>query len=291
MLVALFGVAIHAQTLAFSFDDGLDPRTQPQAAAWNRAMLDALAKANVKAILFPAGRVVDSADGMALVTAWGDAGHAIGNHSYAHGNFGSPRVSLATFIADVQRADALYKALPGWTPLVRFPYLKEGETAEKRDGFRAWMKANGYRGAPVSIETSDWYYSSRFVAWREKNPDAEVKPYREAYLAHLWDRAQHYDAEARALVGRSPKHMLLLHTNAINAAFIGDVIAMFRSKGWRIVAPAEAFADPLYASTPDTLPAGESIVWALAKQRGASGLRYPAEDGVYEKPLLDKLGL
>jgi hypothetical protein len=42
---------------------------------------------------------------------------------------------------------------------------------------------------------------------------------------------------------------------------------------------------------PDIVPAGESIVWALARQRGVQGLREPAEDAVYERPVLRKLGL
>lgn len=42
---------------------------------------------------------------------------------------------------------------------------------------------------------------------------------------------------------------------------------------------------------PDILPAGESIVWALAKEKGIQGLRYPGEDSVYEEPVLRALGL
>ena len=41
------------------------------------------------------------------------------------------------------------------------------------------------------------------------------------------------------------------------------------------------------------IPAGESIVWSLAKEKGtiAKSLRYPAEDGEYENAQVDKLGL
>jgi hypothetical protein len=41
------------------------------------------------------------------------------------------------------------------------------------------------------------------------------------------------------------------------------------------------------------LPAGESIVWSLAKEKGviAKSLRYPAEDGEYENARMNKLGL
>ena len=79
--------------------------------------------------------------------------------------------------------------------------------------------------------------------------------------------------------------------NAINAAFLPDVIEMLRANGWTIVRPGEAYADPVYAMQPQTLPAGESLLWSIAKDRGVDGLRYPAEDDRYEKPLLDALGL
>jgi len=51
-----------------------------------------------------------------------------------------------------------------------------------------------------------------------------------------------------------------------------------------------AFGDPVYAMRPEILPAGESILRALAWKRGILGLRYPGEDDVYEKPILDRLG-
>lgn len=280
-----------AQSIAFTFDDGLDPRTEPNAAPWNDRMLAALAAGGVTAMLFPAGRNVDSPAGLALVRRWGEAGHAVGNHSYAHGNFGSPRLGLAAFTADILRADQLLQATPGWTRRLRFPYLKEGDTASKRDGLRRWLAQHGYRPAPVSIDTSDWYYNERFLQWRARHAGEDAGRFRQAYLAHLWDRAQYYDGLGRAALGRSPTHVMLLHTSGINAEFLPDILALFRAKGWKIVSPLTAFEDPLYAMAPSTVPAGESILWALAKQSGAAGLRYPAEDDVYEKPALDALGL
>lgn len=286
-----FAPAAYGQTLALSFDDGFDPRVQPQAAAWNAAMLDALAYAEVRSILFAAGKHVDSPAGLELVKAWGDAGHGVANHTYLHQNLGSTRTTLDAFVADVERDEALLKALPGWTPRLRFPYLKEGDTAEKRDGTRAWMAAHDYRSGAVSIDASDWFYDMRWRAWKSAHPDADPAPFRDAYLAHLASRAAYYDGLSQRVLRRSVKHVLLLHANALNAAFLPDVIAMFRANGWTLVAPEEAYADPLYAMTPTTLPAGESILWSLAKQNGVEGLRYPAEDDVHEKPILDALGL
>jgi hypothetical protein len=60
-----------------------------------------------------------------------------------------------------------------------------------------------------------------------------------------------------------------------------------------ILGADEAFSDPVFSKAPDTVPAGESLVWALAKETGKydKKLRYPGEDDVYEKPVLDKLKL
>jgi peptidoglycan/xylan/chitin deacetylase (PgdA/CDA1 family) len=291
IIVALSPGLVIAQSIALSFDDGLDPREQSQAAAWNQAILAALAAGGIKSILFAAGERVDSASGMALVRAWGSAGHAVANHTYSHRDFNADGTTLGWYIGDVERNERLLSGTAGWTPRLRFPYLKEGDTQSKRDGMRAWLAVHGYETGAVSIDTSDWYYDNRYAKWRSSHAGADPAPFREAYLRHLWDRAAYYDGLSRTLLGRSAKYVILLHTRRINAEFLPDIINMFRSKGWVIVSPAEAFGDPLYAMKPAILPAGESILWALAKQAGVEHLRYPAEDDVYEKPILDRLGL
>ena len=191
----------------------------------------------------------------------------------------------------MERNETLLKEISGWTKRFRFPYLKEGRTAEKRDGFRRWMTDHGYQAGSVSIDTSDWYYNNSYLVWLENHAQEEPSRLRDAYLEHLWNRASYYDSLSQSIFNRSVKHVILLHTNAINATFLDDIIAMFRSKGWNIISPEEAYQDPVYSEKPDVLPAGESILWSIAKEKGMQGLRYPAEDGVYEKPILDALGL
>ena len=291
LLVALLPLFAPAQQVALTFDDGLNPEKIPQAGAWNQAILHGLDAAGVKSILFAAGQRVDSKSGMALVRDWGLAGHSVANHTYSHWDLGSKQVTLQHYIADVQRDEALLDRLPGWTKRFRFPYLKEGDTAAKRDQMRTWLSKNGYASGAVSIDASDWYYDQRYTTWRASHPNADPAPFRDAYLGHLWSRATYYDSLSQKLLGRSARHVLLLHTRRINAEFLADIIAMFRTKGWSIISPAEAYDDPLYAMKPATLPAGESILWSLAKQAGLPDLRYPAEDDVYEKPILDRLGL
>jgi hypothetical protein len=49
--------------------------------------------------------------------------------------------------------------------------------------------------------------------------------------------------------------------------------------------------DPIFQTTVDAMPSGQSILWAHAKARGREGLRFPAEDGRYEKAEMDRRGL
>ena len=280
-----------AQTLALSFDDGFNPNTQPQAPQWNAQILAALQEHNIQAVLFPSLARMGGTDGLTLVTSWGQKGHLIGNHTASHKSLADPNITLDEFIADVQVADAAFKDLPNFTPMLRFPYLKEGDTPAKRDGLRNWMRDHGYKGAPVSIDASDWYYSRVFADHVQAGDNAKAERVKQHYIRHLLDRASYYDRLAQEVLGRSPKHMILLHTNQINATALPEIIAAFKAQGWTIDSASAAFKDPLYAQAPQTLPAGESIIWALAKAQGLPNLRYPAEDSVYEEPALHEAGL
>ena len=291
LLVWLLPLAAGAQIIGLTFDGGLDPSRERRAAGWNARILRALEKQHLHAIVFPSLKHIGGTAGMPLIERWSAAGHGVGNHTASHWSLASADVSLHDFVADVQRAEAALSGLPTWVPMLRFPYLKEGDTLDKRDGMRAWMSRHGYRGAPVSIDTSDGYYNQRYLALQAAGRSEAVRRLTRAYVRHLLDRATYYDTLAREALGRSPAHVLRLHVNAINAATLPAVIEAFRNKGWHFISARTALEDPLYRMQPDALPAGESIVWALARQRGVEDLRQPAEDAAYERPLLQRQGV
>ncbi len=260
----------------------------------NGRLLDTLARhSNLKAAGFVCGHRVDDETGRRLVRSWSDAGHLIGNHSYSHLSYNDADVSFAKFSADLLRGEAVVGGLPGFEKLFRFPYLKEGDTAAKRDQMRAFLAKHGYRNGHVTIDASDWYYDERLRARLKQNPAADTRPYRDPYLEHLWDRATYYDGLAQTLTSRSISHTILLHYTLLNSLFLDDVLTMFESKGWQLVDAHAAYQDPVFLKAPRTVPAGESLIWALAKESGKfeGKLRYPGEDSVYEKDKLDRLGL
>ena len=260
----------------------------------NRALLGALrAHDNLKAALFVACKFADNDKGKELLRGWDRAGHLIGNHSYSHKYLNSSKVTPEVFTADIEKCDAVIKTFPHFEKLFRFPYLKEGETAAKRDAIRSFLKQHGYRIGHVTIDASDWAVDDRLSARLTKDPNADITPYRDFYLSHMWERSLYYDDLAHKVLGRPVKHAILMHYNLLNALFLGDLLDMFQNKGWKLIDAAKAFKDPVYAATPNIAPAGESVIWALAKETGKFEklLRYPAEDSEYENAKMDKLGL
>jgi peptidoglycan/xylan/chitin deacetylase (PgdA/CDA1 family) len=274
-----------------------DPRVVPaygwSAAEVNRRILDALDKHKIHATLFVCGMRVDSTEGKQLLGTWNDAGHMLGNHSYSHPFLNSSKVTLASYCEDIARGESVVAGFPRFEKRFRYPFFKEGDTIEKRDGVRKFLSERGYKLGPATIDASDWAIDDRLTKRIAKDPKVDLALYRQFYLDHLWDRSQFYDDLAIKVLGHRPRHTILVHHRLLNALFLGDVLDMFHRRGWELISSEYAYADPIYGRQPKILPAGESIVWALAKESGKfdAVLRYPGEDDTYENPKMDKLGL
>ncbi len=281
-----------APRIAFTIDDfNVFDVPALSGADRNTAILDALRAGGVKAGVFVIGRNVEDAGNMRLLQQWNDAGHIVGNHTYSHRRYS--RADFGEFTGDIVAAEVKLKPLSRFRKWLRFPSLDEGRTADQRDRIRAFLADAGYRNAHVTIDASDWYVDGRLRARLDKDRDADLAPYRAFYLDHIWERARYYETLSRQVIGRRIHHTLLLHHNVLNGMFLGDLLRMFKDKGWELVDAETAYADPIFTSTPQVLPAGQSLVWSLAKATGKfdAELRYPGEDGAYEAPKMDALGL
>ncbi len=270
----LLALPLAAQKVALSLDDAPSLRPSPilTAPAQHEAMLKTLKDRKVQAILFTNGvNGGDSPEGRAIFRAWSAAGHRLANHSYSHWDLNRDEVTLAAYEADVLKGEALIRDVPGFTRLYRYPFLRAGNTVAKRDGFYAFLKTRGVAIGHVSIDTADWLLDERLRKRLEREPKADLAPYRDLYLKHLWACARFYDAWSREVFGREIPHVILMHSRLLNGLFLGDVIDFFRAQGWTWVDPAIAFADPVYALTPKNLPGGEALADAVSAERGDQG--------------------
>lgn len=285
---------VPAGEIAFTFDD---PSIKGGAnLGWkeiNERILGTLAKRKLRAMLFVCGKRVDTDAGRQLVSAWDNGRHGIGNHSYSHLNFNSENVGLDAFESDALKNEPLIRDCRHFIRLFRFPFFKEGDSAEKRDGMRSFLRQHGYRIGRATVDTSDWAIDARLDRRVRDENSADLGPYREFFLQHIWERPQFYGSLTMRVLRHPVRHTLLLHHNALNALFLDDVIAMFVAKGWKPVDAEWAYADRVYDRQPKVVPAGESLIWALAKETGRfdKELRYPGEDDIYENPKMDALKL
>lgn len=280
--------------ISFTFDDGITSDMPGyDFKTWNALILQHLEKEQVKAVFFVTGSNKTDEKGRFLLQSWNDAGHRIGNHTYSHPNYNNSKTTFPDFAQEFLRTDSIIRPYSQHIKLFRFPYLKEGDTPEKIAQFRALLQAHQYANGYVTIDASDWAIDSRLRKKLKENPNADLEPFRQFYLNHLYERALFYEDLAQQISGRQISHTLLLHHNLAAALFLDDLIAMFREKGWEIIPADLAFQDEIFKSQPSNVPAGESLIWALAKQDGKfeSKLRYPAEDSKYEIAKMDSLGL
>jgi peptidoglycan/xylan/chitin deacetylase (PgdA/CDA1 family) len=189
---------------------------------------------------------------VALLEAWLNAGRPLGNHTYDHVSLN--RTPVADYIADAQKDDDILRRLmarrherPRW---FRHPYLETGDTAKSVNRFGAWLKARGYRVAPVTIENSDWMFAYPYDEAVMKGDQAAARRIRLEYLDYTAKCVVWYRAAALDLLGRRPALVFLLHASRLNADTVDDLAGILRHNGLKPVSLDRAMRDKAYA-TPD----------------------------------------
>jgi len=281
-------------SVSFTFDDGsTNDITNYKFEDWNRLILNTLKEANLKAVFFVTGFNKTDQKGKYLLAEWDQQNHKIANHTFSHPNFNDPNNTLELFEQELLQTDTIINQYENFVQYFRFPYLKEGKTRDKIDGIRSILKQHNYQNGYVTIDASDWYVNSRLINQLKNRKVVDTLAFQAFYLDHIIERAKFYESLSMELNGRHIKHTLLLHHNLTSALFLKSLIKRFETEGWEVIDAIEAYQDPIYNRVPKVEPAGESLIWSLAKESGnfEDRLRYPAEDSRYEKEEMDRLGL
>jgi peptidoglycan/xylan/chitin deacetylase (PgdA/CDA1 family) len=249
-----------AEGVALTFDD-LPGLSLSNDTAYLKAttvrLLDGLRRRHMPAIGFVIGDRLegdDRAARYALLRRWLDAGVPLGNHTYSHESF--DRMTAQAYIADVARADAVLRPLlaaRGQTPRwFRHPYLETGASAQDKAAFEAWLTAQGYRVAPVTLENADYDFALVYDDAVSRHDRKAQRQIRKAYLEYTEQAVAWYRKAALQLLGRRPDLVFLLHACRLNADTLGDLAAILRKNDLTPVSLDKAMQDPAYA-TPDNV--------------------------------------
>jgi peptidoglycan/xylan/chitin deacetylase (PgdA/CDA1 family) len=286
--LALGAGRARAENVALTFDD-LPQLALTDDVAYAKALTDGLLaglrRRHLPAIGFVVGSKLEGDDHdarVALLEAWLKAGQPLGNHTYDHGSLN--RTPLADYIADAQRDDdilrplmARHHAAPAW---FRHPYLETGATLEAKRGFDSWLKAHGYRAAPVTLENADWMFAYPYDEAVMKGDAASARRIRQEYLDYTAKCVVWYRAAALGLLGRRPALVFLLHGSRLNADSIGGLADILRRNGLKAVSLKRVMGDRAYA-IPDDRPDKEGEEWL---SRWAQWLHKPLPWNVFPDP-------
>lgn len=265
--------------LAFTFDDPPWPDSAVMTGGERVSrILRALEDGGVEGAMFFAVSSRIDGDNIDGLRRYALAGHEIASHSHTHANLHN--AGAEAFIEDVSEADRILRPLDGFSPFFRFPYLNEGDTATQRDAVRAELVSLGYRQGYVTIDNFDFVINRLLAESTERRERIDQQAAAALYVDMITGAAEHYDAVACRWLGRSPKHVLLLHENDAAALYLPALIDALRAGGWQFVSAAEAYEDPIAATSPDTLFLGQGRVAAIAAEMGANPatLRHSGEN-------------
>lgn len=233
-------------------------------------LLSSLRQARVPQAAFFVNSVRLHGERRTRILKYAHAGHLIANHTHTH-----PELNVTddkTYVRDIKTADAWLRSLPGFTRWFRFPYLREGETQEKRDEVRITLNRLGYANAYITINNYDWYMDVLYQQAVREGRDIDYQALERVYVQVLADSVEYYDQMAHDVLGRSPKHVLLLHENDLAAFFVRPLVEHLRSLGWTIISPRDAYQDGCSTYlTAAALPSNPGRIGEIARDRGWCG--------------------
>jgi peptidoglycan/xylan/chitin deacetylase (PgdA/CDA1 family) len=235
-----------------------------------RDLLAALERHGIPAVGLVTWRNVGGPQGLELLRLWVEAGHELGNHSYAHPDY--TRTGIDEYVADVERCRTeLARFLESYGKSVRFfrfPMLHEGDTPHKLRAMRDYLERTGQRNLPVTLDNQDWSYERPWVSARRAGDERALRDVGEDYLAALRISIRHHERTGDKLFGRELPQILLLHANEVGAAHWDRLFAWLKATGHRFVTVDELLADPVFAEPHDFVgPAGYGLWDRLASER------------------------
>jgi len=227
------------------------------------------------------GRGQEDPNSLSVLEAWRAAGQPLGNHTWAHLDLN--KESPEEFGAEVLKNEPLLRSLMGkedWHWL-RYPFLHEGDTVEKRREVRTWLSGHGYKIAEVSMDFEDYLWNEPYARCVAKHDEASIAKLHDSYLA-VADQYYGVSRElAQLLYGRDVKYVLLMHVGAFDARMLPELLKLYRAKGVHFISLPNAMSDPAYQDDPDIgEPSGGTLLELMMQKKK---LKFPANSKPYKE--------
>jgi peptidoglycan/xylan/chitin deacetylase (PgdA/CDA1 family) len=283
-VLVLSATACFAQKIAITFDDlplngSLPPGVTRAESA--RSAIAILKKHHAPAAygFINAKKLEGDADAAEALKIWA-AAQPVGNHTYSHLDLNdNPAEAFEREIEQNEPALELLAAPGANWHWLRYPYLREGDSVEKRRAVRAYLTAHGYKIAQVTMDWEDYLWNSAYARCVTRNDAQSIAWLKSSYLEYEDSYLDLGRGLAKLTFGHDINHVLLLHLGAFTSTILPDALDHLKNKGFKLVTLEEAQSDPAYNTDPD---AGSKYGGTLLEQIMESRqIKYPP---VKEKP-------
>jgi peptidoglycan/xylan/chitin deacetylase (PgdA/CDA1 family) len=281
LLSALWSSQVHSKEVALSFDDApVGNSNHSKTHERTDSLIKSLKELDVKGAMIFANpcKRNDSDSVINQLKKYIEAGHFIGNHTCSHPRL--DEVGFNEFSKDAQKADSLMFSLMGTQKFFRYPYLNEGKEEKTRNQMREWLQANKYRNGYVSIDNDDYIFSFVINQAKEKGKKIDYQKIEDLFIKHITGAAAYYDDLAIKTIGRSPKHVILLHEMDATVMFIKPLVKELRRQGWTIISAEEAYKDKMYLEAPKNTYANNGIIAQLSAEKTGENIGYKVFDEI-----------
>jgi len=243
--------------LAVTVDDLFQWRNVPfpngyDARRCSRALTDAFADHGVREVYaFSCTHPTDDDPSLLeVLDSWCAAGHHVGSHTHMHCSCNW--LPADAYLADVDRGD---EVLEPWlerspTRYFRHAFVHAGDTSDKVIQLSAGLARRGFRVAPIT----SWFYDVQFmvpyVRAVNAGDDEAAALVQDRFVAAALSQFRRRVETAKAIFGRVPAQIGLVHGTAIAADAYGRVLEALREDGVQFVTLDEAMQDPVNVVEP-----------------------------------------
>jgi peptidoglycan/xylan/chitin deacetylase (PgdA/CDA1 family) len=255
ILICLNSFADEKIELAITIDDlpvhGTLPKDVSRIQVADK-MVSVLNKYNIPEVygFINASKVEFQKDDLKILQLWRKVGYPLGNHTYSHMDL--HKNSIKDFEDDITRNEKSLKELNGdadWK-YFRYPYLREGESIEKRNAIRNFLKDKGYKIAQVTVDFEDWAWNEPYARCKDQKNSKSIAELKKSYLEHASQILDQTQKSTKYLFKRSVKNILLLHIGAFDAEMLEDLIKLYQKKGVKFISLSDAVTDDIYKIDP-----------------------------------------
>lgn len=193
-----------------------------------------------------AGKIGHDKELTEILKLWVRSGYPLGNHTFSHKDLS--KNSAQDFNKEIAANELALKTIGDnfdWR-YFRYPFLHEGDSLEKRNAVRAYLKANKYKIAFVTDEFEDWAWNDPYARCKTKNDQNSILRLTESYTKAASDRFLLDGEVLNAIYHRPVARILLLHIGAFDAQMLPIILKMYKEKGVEFIPLSQAIKDSIY---------------------------------------------